>query len=227
MSGYIEIIEKIKPSIAFVSVLKGGNFVGQGSGFVFAKNSLVTCNHVVADIAKGKADKIFISFADSPPELPPLIATPYTYHEPNDIAILKFNDETRNPIESFDGEVKEGMNVIFSGFPLGLKTLTTHQGIISSITTDSTGVNRYLIDGTVNTGNSGCPLMTIDGKLVGVINATQRENRELLDKVANLDEEEEYLVMHGIDLIKVYQAIIRNLQLGIGYAVPCKYIPHT
>jgi hypothetical protein len=31
--------------------------------------------------------------------------------------------------------------------------------------------------------------------------------------------------LHGVDMIEIYQALIRNLQLGIGYAVPCAYIP--
>lgn len=223
MADYTEIVEKIKPKIAFVSIMNDGTFVGQGSGFVFAKNRLVTCNHVVSDMASGKANKIFLSFADSPKELIPIEAKVSITHPTNDIAVLEFNDISREPLEIHTGPVKEGMNVIFSGFPLGLKTLTTHQGIISSITTDTTGASRYLIDGTVNTGNSGCPLMSTEGKLIGVINATQREGRDLLDQVASM--EEELLVLQGIDLIKVYQAIIRNLQLGIGYAVPCKYIP--
>ena len=28
-----------------------------------------------------------------------------------------------------------------------------------------------------------------------------------------------------IDLVKIYQALIKNLQLGMGYAIPCAYIP--
>ncbi len=33
------------------------------------------------------------------------------------------------------------------------------------------------------------------------------------------------LSLHGVDLIELYQALIKNLQLGIGYAVPASYIP--
>ncbi len=31
--------------------------------------------------------------------------------------------------------------------------------------------------------------------------------------------------LYGIDLIELFQAIINNVQLGIGYAIPCNYIP--
>ena len=33
------------------------------------------------------------------------------------------------------------------------------------------------------------------------------------------------LSLHGIDLVEIHQALIKNLQLGIGYAVPCSFIP--
>jgi serine protease Do len=228
MADCIKTIDKIKPSIALVSVLERGSFVAQGSGFVFSENRLVTCYHVVSDFVKGNANKILLTFANSLSTGGlPIEATVDIIHESNDIAVLKFNDKSRLPIPTFNGEIKEGLSVIFSGFPLGLRALTTHQGIISSITIDSAGAKRYLIDGTVNTGNSGCPLMTIDGELIGIINATQREDRDLLNQVAELSEDENHLVLYGIDLIKVYQAIIKNLQLGIGYAVPCSYIPRN
>ena len=32
--------------------------------------------------------------------------------------------------------------------------------------------------------------------------------------------------LHGIDLVEIYHALISNVQLGIGYAVPASYIPH-
>ena len=31
--------------------------------------------------------------------------------------------------------------------------------------------------------------------------------------------------IHGLDMIQIYKAMIENLQLGIGYAVPSAYIP--
>jgi S1-C subfamily serine protease len=110
-----------------------------------------------------------------------------------------------------------------SGFPLGISSLTTHQGILSAITKDATGITTYLIDGTVNPGNSGCPLMNKEGHVIGVVNATRREEAPLLAEVGKMPLGA--LSLHGIDLVKIYQALSRNLQLGMGYAVPCGYIP--
>ncbi len=75
------------------------------------------------------------------------------------------------------------MPIVFSGYPLNTKFLTTHVGILSSIAKDSAGITTYLIDGTVNSGNSGCPLMDIRGRVVGVVNAKRMERLDLLEKV--------------------------------------------
>jgi len=31
--------------------------------------------------------------------------------------------------------------------------------------------------------------------------------------------------LQGVDLVELFQAIINNVQLGIGYAIPCTYVP--
>jgi putative serine protease PepD len=214
------IIEKVKPSIGLVFEVVKDAPLGKGTGFVFQeKGVMVTCNHVIS--RKGAA--IVVRFPDMK-EDEYLTASVLIRDEEHDLALLKFDDANRDPLQSAGTEiVKEGTPVMFSGFPLSLNDLTTHQGIISAVIKDASGIINYLIDGTVNSGNSGCPLMTVDGKVVGVVNAKRREQTDLLKKV------EEFKVgavsLHGIDLVSIYQALIENVQLGIGYAVPSTYIP--
>lgn len=220
MQNYSSVVKTIKPSIAFINVLNNGNFTS-GSGFVFYKSGiLVTCNHVVLN----DDNKIFISFPDMSPSDNMISAKVISRNIKSDIALLEYKDVIqRNPLIESKEIVEEGMPVIFSGYPLSMRTLTTHQGIISSINEDVTGAKTYLIDGTVNPGNSGCPLMTISGELIGIVNATQREDKDLLNNIANMDKG--IMSIQGIDIAELYQALIKNLQLGIGYAMPCSYIP--
>jgi len=210
-------IDKIKNSIALIITFNAENKIsGGGSGFIFLKKGiLVTCDHVVKD-----ANNIFIKFANSE-----FIATKIAIRdEEHDLALLKFGDESREPLLLSElKDIKEGVPVLFSGYPLNLQDLTTHQGIISAITKDITGLTTYLIDGTVNAGNSGCPLMDYDGRVIGVINAKRRERSELLEKVEKM--KLGALSLHSVDLVEIFQAIINNVQLGIGYAVPASYIP--
>ena len=120
-------------------------------------------------------------------------------------------------------DVKEGTEILLAGYPLSLQELTSHQGIVSAITKDLSGITTYLIDGTVNSGNSGCPLLDYNGKVLGVVNAKRREQSNLLSMVESM--KTGAVSLHGVDLIDIYRAIINNLQLGIGYAVPAKYLP--
>ncbi len=214
---YTDIVKKIKPSIAFILTFDADNKRDStGSGFVFGeKGILVTCNHVVKD-----ASSILIKFPGSEH----ISAKVAVRDEEHDLALLKFDDNKREPLLLGElNQIAEGMGVIFSGYPLGIEDLTTHQGILSAIAKDPTGVTTYLIDGTVNSGNSGCPLMDTNGSVIGVVNAKRRQHNVLLEKVENMTNGA--ISLHGVDLVRIYQALINNVQLGIGYAVPASYIP--
>lgn len=211
------VVAKTKPSIAFIIVKNSDDSYGTGSGFVFAKeNILVTCNHVVKDSVI-----ILIKFPDATEHIPAKIVI---RDEEHDLALLKFEDTSRKPLLAGNPDkVIEGMPIIFSGYPLSMENLTTHQGVISAISKDATGVSTFLLDGTVNSGNSGCPLMNMEGEIIGVVNAKRREKSDLLKKVEDMSLGA--VSIHGVDLVEIYQALINNVQLGIGYAVPASYIP--
>jgi len=218
MNGYSDVVEKIKSSISLIIAVNAqGKAFSTGTGFVFSKKGiLVTCNHVIKEAAS-----LFLRF----PNTEQIIAAKAVVRdEEHDLALLKFDDQSREPLSISDANViKEGMRVLFAGYPLSMQDLTTHQGILSAITKDVTGATTYLIDGTVNSGNSGCPLMDEKGFVIGVVNAKRRERSDLLNKVEDMSLGA--VSLHGVDLVEIYQALINNVQLGIGYAVPASYIP--
>lgn len=211
------VVKQIKNSIPLILTTNAeGKLAGTGSAFVFLQDDiLVTCNHVV----KG-ANSIFAKFADGSAYVNCELLIQDNEH---DLALLKIDAKNRLPLKKSTMTVEEGMPVIFSGYPLGINTLTTHFGILSAVSQDPTGVTTYLIDGTVNPGNSGCPLLDQNGNVIGVVNATRREDASLLGKVSSLNKGA--FSIFGLDMIEVYQALIKNLQLGIGYAIPAIYIP--
>ncbi len=215
---YSTVIENIRKSIGIVYAVQGADIVSKGSGFIFLKTgTLVTCNHVISK----QNTSILIQFPDKPEFLP---AKVMIRDEEHDLAVLKFDDNTRRPLVAAHNDfIKEGISVIFAGYPLSLVSLTTHQGILSAILKDATGVTTYLIDGTVNSGNSGCPLMSEEGQVIGIVNAKRMERSDLLNKLG--EQKIGVISIQGIDLVELFQAIVSNVQLGIGYAIPCSYIP--
>jgi S1-C subfamily serine protease len=220
--NYATTIERVSRSIAKVYCLtKEGAVAITGSGFLYAKKGmLVSCDHLV----EGSQSLICRFQGDEEGKFRPLKVV---LRDPeHDLALLKV-DVDNEPLDLLSKkssrEVQAGMPVLFSGYPLSLDVLTTHQGILSAVTKDAVGVTTYLIDGTVNSGNSGCPLMNQIGEVLGVVNAKRRERSDLLNKVEAMALGG--ISLHGIDLVEIYQALISNVQLGIGYAVPASYIP--
>ncbi len=214
--NYSKVIEGIRQSICLVFALdEKGEIKDKGSGFIFSKKGIiVTCNHVISE-----ATAIKVKFPDDKNIYSADISI---RDEEHDLALLKFGDNQRKPMSKADiGIVKEGMPIIFSGYPLSLLDLTTHQGILSAITKDATGTTIYLIDGTVNAGNSGCPLMTEDGKVIGVVNAKRRERSDLLNKVEKMTVGA--VSLHGIDLVEIYQALMKKVNWGLGMAWHASY----
>ena len=217
------VISRVSPSIAkLYSLNSQGGLLGTGSSFVYGKEDiLVTCDHVVAE-----SNSVLCRFSNDAAGTfnNAKVVLRDTEH---DLALLRI-DVKRTPLapcrlDDTEKSIRVGMPVFFSGYPLSLEALTTHQGILSTITKDAVGATTYLIDGTVNAGNSGCPLMNAEGEILGVVNAKRRERSELLNKVEAM--QMGAISLHGIDLVEIYHALISNVQLGMGYAVPASYIP--
>lgn len=71
-----------------------------------------------------------------------------------------------------------GQEVIAMGHPFGLK-FTATQGIISSVDYQMEGVKYIQHDAALNPGNSGGPLLTTDGRLIGVNTFVIRDGQSI------------------------------------------------
>lgn len=143
------------------------NSAGRGSGFIINSDGLaVTNNHVVTGAA---LVKVYLT-GESEPRNAKIIG----YSECNDLALIDIDGDGFSYLDWYDGEVSTGMEVYLAGFPLGEPEFSLNKGIISkesapgntSWTSVSGGVLGH--DATGNPGNSGGPLVTSDGKVVGV-----------------------------------------------------------
>ena len=89
-----------------------------------------------------------------------------------DIALLKIDDTSYNPIELEDSNnVQIGQKVIAIGNPLGLQ-FSVSEGIVSAVNREGENkLNAYIqTDASLNPGNSGGPLIDTDGKVIGINN---------------------------------------------------------
>lgn len=151
--------------------------IGGGSGFLVGKNGLIATNkHVVSD---ANAERTVILNDNRK-----YIAEILCVDPVNDIAILKIDGTDLPYIDLGDAHRLElGEPVLAIGNALGLFKNTVSQGIVSglsrSIVAEGDDVTppqemRGLIqtDAAINLGNSGGPLVTFEGKAVGINTAT-------------------------------------------------------
>jgi serine protease Do len=150
------------------------NSAGRGSGFIIDPDGYaVTNNHVVTGAA---LVKVWVN-GESEPRNARVVA----YSECNDLAVIKIEGSDFSYLDWYDGEITTGMEIYLAGFPLGEPEFSLTKGIISktrasgdtSWTAISGGVLGH--DATGNPGNSGGPLVTSDGKVVGIHFASRKD----------------------------------------------------
>lgn len=142
------------------------NSAGRGSGFIIDPSGIaVTNNHVVTGAA---FLQVFVQGQDRP-----LNAKILGVSECNDLAVIDIEGDGYPFLDWNTTPAKLGTEVYALGFPLGDPEPTLTRGVISKEQaggeTSWASVNSVLEhDATINPGNSGGPLVTPDGKVVGV-----------------------------------------------------------
>ena len=99
---------------------------------------------------------------------------------------------------------KAGDDVISIGYPgigITFEQPTITQGIISKVFDDEMGI--FLTTAAINSGNSGGPLFTLDGKLVGVSFAAL-DKKKWLDEMGQIPTDMGYAIKSNL-IKKVFQ----------------------
>lgn len=169
--GIAGIAEAAMPSIV---VIRGETDQGEasGSGFLISDDgTIITCLHVIDEMRSGAVQlsdgDIYNSF------------TIRAYDERRDIAIIQIAGFDLPFIElGNSNDVRVGESVVIIGNPLGLeKTVTT--GVVSAIRSYE-GIGKVIqTDAAANPGNSGGPVLNMDGQVVGIVDFKLRGSENL------------------------------------------------
>jgi S1-C subfamily serine protease len=166
----IDAVALVKNAVVKIDVYKKDKGklarAGSGSGFVFSSDGLIFTNcHVV-----NKADKIMVSLLNENE----IEATLIGQDPDTDVAVLKIFTDGYSVSKLGDAsQLQIGQFVIAIGNPLGYQhTVTT--GVVSALGRTLRSQNGMLVDNVIqsdaalNPGNSGGPLISTDGEVVGV-----------------------------------------------------------
>jgi serine protease Do len=180
-SAIIDAVEKASPSVVSITgTIESTGFFGNivksevsGTGFIITKDGLILTNkHVVSSV--GTTYKVFTS--DGKEYDAEVKAT-----DPlNDIAFIKIDASDLPVIELGDSDIlKVGQRAIAIGNALGQYQNSVTTGIISAVgrvveagdslnSSTETLENVIQTDAAINSGNSGGPLINLDGQVIGI-----------------------------------------------------------
>ena len=149
----------VDPQVGLVT-----NGAGRGSGFIIDPSGIaVTNNHVVTGSA---LLKVWVGGVQHNARI-------LGVSECSDLAVIKVDGGPFPFLNWYEDTVKTGLEVYAAGFPLGEPQFSLTKGIISKEKADgqtSWSSLDYVLghDAVINPGNSGGPLISADGKVVGI-----------------------------------------------------------
>jgi serine protease Do len=139
----------------------------RGSGFIIDPSGIaVTNNHVVTG-----ATKLTVWVGQERVEH---AATVLGASECSDLAVIQIDGLSGSPYLSwYEGEITPGLDIYAAGFPLGDPEFTLTKGIVSRahglLDENWAWVEASIEhDANTNPGSSGGPVVTVDGRVVGV-----------------------------------------------------------
>lgn len=134
---------------------------GVGSGFIISEDGYILTNtHVVAG-----ASDIYVTFTNGQEYEADVIGTDAR----TDVALIKIDAQNLKPLPiGTSSTLKKGQWVLAIGSPFGLESTVT-SGIVSAINRDTGDYLPFIqTDVAVNPGNSGGPLLNLNGEVVGI-----------------------------------------------------------
>jgi S1-C subfamily serine protease len=162
------VVAATQPSVVKIrAIAPGCQKVLEGSGFVLSPDRVMTNAHVVAG-----ANSVTVEASGNPYD-----ATVVSYDPTVDIAILSVPHLPPGPLAFANDPVKSGTEAIVMGYPGGGGFVATPARIRELIELSgpdiyrSATVNRevYTVRASVEQGNSGGPLIDLNGQVLGVV----------------------------------------------------------
>ena len=163
----VSLYRKAAPSVVEIISAKEGS--GNGAGVILSSDGYIVTNHHVA----GSGKEFTVRFHDGSEAVARLVGSDAL----SDVAVLKADVTGLTPITAGSAHsVSVGENVYAIGHPYGF-SYSLSRGIISGLGRTVEGPRYGVIpgmiqtDALINPGNSGGPLLSADGRMIGLISS--------------------------------------------------------
>ncbi|RQP21647.1 PDZ domain-containing protein [Albitalea terrae] len=161
LPDFTVLVEKVGPAVVNIRTQEKGRPTGEGSGFIISADGYVVTNaHVVSG-----ATEVTVSLPDKREFKAKIVGA----DDRTDVALVKVEATGLPTVKTGDvSKLKVGEWVLAIGSPFGLENTVT-AGIVSAKQRETGQEVSFLqTDAAVNPGNSGGPLISLRGEVVGV-----------------------------------------------------------
>ncbi len=136
--------------------------IGSGTGFFVSANGHAVSNNHVVGICKKVASKIEgkIIYFDI-----------LTTDQKNDLGLVKGDYRSQNHLSIKTGGAEYGEDIVAFGYPLSnalSSSVKLTRGIVSALSGPGNNYSEIQIDAAIQPGNSGGPVLNMEGQVVGV-----------------------------------------------------------
>ena len=163
----VSLYRKAAPSV--VEIISSTDGAGNGAGVILSSDGYIVTNHHVV----GNGKEFTVRFYDGSEGVARLVGSDAL----SDVAVLKAGVTGLTPITAGSAySVSVGENVYAIGHPYGF-SYSLSRGIISGLDRTVEGPSYGVIpgmiqtDALINPGNSGGPLLSADGRMIGLISS--------------------------------------------------------
>lgn len=168
-----ELVEQATPSVVTITFEgRDGKQQGLGSGFVVREDGLIATNlHVL-----GEARPIAVTFSDGRRFN---VDEVFGSDKLQDLAILKIDVAGVTPLPlAQSARLRSGQDVVAIGHPLG-REHSVARGIVSAVREEIGGRPMIQLSMPIERGNSGGPVLNLDGNVVGLVTLKSLEADDL------------------------------------------------
>jgi predicted Zn finger-like uncharacterized protein len=212
-----DVAKRVTKATVFIRTTLQSGLQPTGSGFfAFDAHTVVTNAHVVDMMHPSSKPprKVEVVLNSGEPDEKTYTAQIAGVDRFSDLAILRVS--VKEPVEPLTVISAQGLeltqSVFVSGFPYGEavgKEVTVVPTQVSSLRRENGVLHRVQVNGGMNPGNSGGPVVDAHGRVIGVSVAVMRNN---IGAVTNIN-----FAVPGDSVYALFQGRIRDLQLGQPY----------
>ncbi len=163
MAGVQELVAKVQPAVVVITVGdRDGRTLGVGSGVIIRSDGLIATNlHVL-----GEGRPLTVRLFDKR-EFP--VTQIFAHEKSQDLAVVKIDAADLPTLELGDSdELQQGQPAIGFGNPQGLEHSVV-TGIISALRKDVDGMSMIQLAIPIERGNSGGPVVDLEGRVMGLL----------------------------------------------------------